>query len=406
MPDKDIKKDQQENTTPAPVVSAAEVQQAKANLATPLPQGPKIDTSNAVNNDAKQAIASAVSGDSPAMHTINKTYGNTLEELGKNVGSLVEQGQKAREDDEVIQRRERNMQMISGISDGLASLANLIGVGGYGASNIDLSGAMVNSKLQERFELARKERKADIKDIDDRLEQKRRELLEMQQRFGLAKAEQLQKEKTEAEAARRFNEEMNFKKDRAKVSDSQWQQTFDANKENAAADRDLRKTQITNDYNWRVRQLNQAAEQAGLKGSFPVLIAENEMLDIPKNKINQETIGRIFDQLPKEFKDLAKGKPVYTYEYGEKVATGQYEQPSLEQKLAAIGAASRTDKTIQDELRKLAGTYKPEQKVEQVAQSVSDDDDDDFSSYKVTTTPVSMSYKDNLPGGVAIPLRR
>ena len=303
------------------------------------------------------------------------------------------------------------MQMISGISDGLASLANLIGVGGYGASNIDLSGAMVNPKLQERFELARKERKADIKDIDDRLEQKRRELLEMQQRFGLAKAEQQNKEQAEANAERRHKEELDFRKERARVSDNQWQQTFDANKENAVADRDLRKTQIENDYKFRVQQLNQAAEQAGLKGSFPVLIAENEMLDIPKNEINQSTIGRIFDQLPKEFKDLAQGKPLYRYEPDEsgmttiKVFDG-YEQPTLEQKLAAIGAASRTDKTIQDELRKLAGTYKPEQKVEQVAQSVSDDDDDDFSSYKVTTTPVSMSYKDNLPGGVAIPLRR
>lgn len=399
MPEKDIKKDQQENTTPAPAVSTQEVQQAKTNLTTPLPQGPQIETK------------AVVAGPSPAMQTINKTYGSTLEELGKNVGSLVEQGQKARENDEVAQRRERNMQMISGISDGLASLANLIGVGGYGASNIDLSGAMTNPKLQEKFELARKERKADIKDIDDRLEQKRRELLEMQQRFGLAKAEQQNKEQAEANAERRHKEELDFRKERARVSDNQWQQTFDANKENAVADRDLRKTQIENDYKFRVQQLNQAAEQAGLKGSFPVLIAENEMLDIPKNEINQSTIGRIFDQLPKEFKDLAQGKPLYRYEPDEsgmttiKVFDG-YEQPTIEQKLAAIGAASRTDKTIQDELRKLAGTYKPEQKVEQVAQSVSDDDDDDFSSYKVTTTPVSMSYKDNLPGGVAIPLRR
>ena len=159
-----------------------------------------LDTSKAVDKDAKGALASAVAGNSPVMHTINKTYGNTLEELGKNVGSLVEQGQKARENDKVAQRRERNMQMISGISDGLASLANLIGVGGYGASNIDLSGAMTNPKLQEKFELARKERKADIKDIDDRLEQKRRELLEMQMKFGLAKAEQLQREQTAADA--------------------------------------------------------------------------------------------------------------------------------------------------------------------------------------------------------------
>ena len=353
MPEKDTKKNQQENITPAPVVSVQGGQQ-------------QVETS-------PQTTSPAPAEPSPAMQTINKTYGSALEELGKNVGSLVEQGQKARENDEVIQRRERNMQMISGISDGLASLANLIGVGGYGASNIDLSGAMTNPKLQEKFELARKERKADIKDIDDRLEQKRRELLEMQQRFGLAKAEQQNKEQAEASAERRHKEELDFRKERARVSDSQWQQTFDANKENAAADRDLRKTQITNDYNLRLRQLNQSAEQAGLKGSFPVLIGENEMLDIPKNEINNATIGRIFEQLPKEFKDLAQGKPLYQYQDdgmggSVKVFAG-YEQPTLDQKLAAIGAASRTDKTIQDELRKLAGTYKPTENKDDGAQA-------------------------------------
>lgn len=362
MPEKDTKKNQQENTTPAPAVSTQGEQQQEATI------------QQTSSQEANLAPAEA----SPAMQTINKTYGSTLEELGKNVGSLVEQGQKARENDEVIQRRERNMQMISGISDGLASLANLIGVGGYGASNIDLSGAMTNPKLQERFELARKERKADIKDIDDRLEQKRRELLEMQQRFGLAKAEQQNKEQAEANAERRHKEELDFRKERARVSDNQWQQTFDANKENAAADRSLRQTQITNDYNLRLRQLNQSAEQAGLKGSFPVLIGENEMLDIPKNEINNATIGRIFEQLPKEFKDLAQGKPLYRYEPDAsgmttiKVFDG-YEQPTLDQKLAAIGAASRTDKGIQDELRKLAGTYKPKQKDEETQVSEIDD---------------------------------
>lgn len=351
MPDKDIKKNQQGDTTSASVVST---QGDTNNTTTPVP-----------------------GETSAAMKTLDETSRNTLKTLGDNVDTLVEEQTKAKQNDKIAQRRERSMQMISGISDGLASLANLIGVGGYGASNIDLSGAMTNPKLQEKFELARKERKADIKDIDDRLEQKRRELLEMQQRFGLAKAELQSKEQAEANAERRHKEELDFRKERAKVSDSQWQQTFDANQGNAAADRDLRKTQITNDYNLRLRQLNQSAEQAGLTGSFPVLIGENEMLDIPKKEINNATIGRIFEQLPKEFKDLAQGKPQYKYEddgFGNSIKTfAGYAPATLEEKLAAIGAAARTDKTIQDELRKLSGTYKPEQKDEETQVSEIDD---------------------------------
>lgn len=351
MPDKDIKKNQQGDTTSTSVVST---QGDTNNTTTPVPEGT-----------------------SAAMKTLDETSGKILKTLGDNVDTLVGEQTKAKQNDKIAQRRERSMQMISGISDGLASLANLIGVGGYGASNIDLSGAMTNPKLQEKFELARKERKADIKDIDDRLEQKRRELLEMQQRFGLTKAELQSKEQAEANAERRHKEELDFRKERAKVSDSQWQQTFDANQGNAAADRDLRQTQITNDYNLRLRQLNQSAEQAGLTGSFPVLIGENEMLDIPKKEINNATIGRIFEQLPKEFKDLAQGKPQYKYEddgFGNSIKTfAGYAPATLEEKLAAIGAAARTDKTIQDELRKLSGTYKPEQKDEETQVSEIDD---------------------------------
>ena len=351
MPDKDIKKNQQGDTTSTSVVST---QGDTNNTTTPVPEGT-----------------------SAAMKTLDETSGKILKTLGDNVDTLVGEQTKAKQNDKIAQRRERSMQMISGISDGLASLANLIGVGGYGASNIDLSGAMTNPKLQEKFELARKERKADIKDIDDRLEQKRRELLEMQQRFGLTKAELQSKEQAEANAERRHKEELDFRKERAKVSDSQWQQTFDANQGNAAADRGLRQTQITNDYNLRLRQLNQSAEQAGLTGSFPVLIGENEMLDIPKKEINNATIGRIFEQLPKEFKDLAQGKPQYKYEddgFGNSIKTfAGYAPATLEEKLAAIGAAARTDKTIQDELRKLSGTYKPEQKDEETQVSEIDD---------------------------------
>lgn len=286
--------------------------------------------------------------------------------------------------------------MIAGISDGLASLANLIGVG-QGGTNINMgTGAL--TPLQQRVEAARLERKADIKDIDERLEQYQRQLDQMKMQKGVAISQQRDKDKAFAFEQARHAEDMLMKR-AALAYQKERDKVEDAYKDKSLA---LQKQNMQNDYNLGLKRLNQAAEQAGIKGSFPVLIGENEMLDIPKSEINNATIGRIFEQLPKEFKDLAQGKPLYQYQDdgmggSVKVFAG-YEQPTLDQKLSAIGAASRTDKAIQDELRKLAGTYKPEQKSEQVAQSVSDDDDD-FSSYKVTSTPVSMSYKDNLPGG-------
>ena len=384
MPDKDTKKNQQENTTPAPIVSTTQSVQ------------PIVAPDNMVGK-------AQVLGPSESEKAITKSYDDSISQLGLTIKDLEGRKAQAQQQDEVAQRRSRNMQMIAGISDGLASLANLIGVG-QGGTNINMgTGAL--TPLQQRVEAARLERKADIKDIDERLEQYQRQLDQMKMQKGVAISQQRDKDKAFAFEQARHAEDMLMKR-AALAYQKERDKVEDAYKDKSLA---LQKQNMQNDYNLGLKRLNQAAEQAGIKGSFPILIGENEMIDIPKNEINNATIGRIFEQLPKEFKDLAQGKPLYRYEPDEsgmttiKVFDG-YEQPTLDQKLAAIGAASRTDKAIQDELRKLAGTYKPEQKSEQVAQSVSDDDDDDFSSYKVTTTPVSMSYKDNLPGGVTIPL--
>lgn len=405
MPDKEQKKNQQENTTPAPVVSTQEAENAKKNLTTALPKGSAIDTSKATDGNTTSALAAGAEqiNMSPGAQAVAQAYYSPIKETSNRITEWETARDNLKSQDEIAQRRGRSMQMIAGISDGLASLANLIGVG-KGGTNIDMgSGAL--TPLAQKLEAARLERKADIKSIDDRLEQAKQQMMQMKlaRDKDVAAAEERAAEASRQQA--RFNAGMAFKKAEAERRAREHKETLEASKANAAADRELRKTQIENDYKIRVQQMNQAAEQAGLKGSFPVLIGENEMLDIPKNEINQATIGRIFDQLPKEFKDLAQGKPTYKYADDIKVFAG-YEQPTLDQKLAAIGAAARYDEDIQDELRKLAGTYKPGQKVEQGTQSVVDDDDD-FSAFKVTpkVAPVSMNYKDNLPGGVAIPLR-
>ena len=136
-------------------------------------------------------------------NTIKDTYNTQLQSLGANISELEEARKKAQAGDETAQRRARSMQMVAGISDGLASLANLIGVG-QGGSNIDLgTGAL--TPLQQRAEAARLERKADIKTIDDRLEQYRRQFDQMRMQKGSAlaayqqnkEAQEFQKEQTE-----------------------------------------------------------------------------------------------------------------------------------------------------------------------------------------------------------------
>lgn len=137
-----------------------------------------------------------VQGPSEAEQAITKAYDNNI----KNTELLIKgwEGKRANavQQDEVTQRKSRNMQMIAGLSDGLASLANLIGVADRG-TNIDMgTGAL--TPLQQKMEAARLERKADIKSIDDRLEQYKNQLLQMKMQKGAALAGYAQKKEEKA----------------------------------------------------------------------------------------------------------------------------------------------------------------------------------------------------------------
>lgn len=118
--------------------------------------------------------------------TIKDTYNSPLQNMGARISELEEARKKAKEGDETAQRRARSMQMVAGISDSLASLANLIGVG-LGGTNIDLGTGSL-TPLQQKLEAARLERKADIKTIDDRLEQYRNQFDQMRMQKGSALA--------------------------------------------------------------------------------------------------------------------------------------------------------------------------------------------------------------------------
>ena len=310
-------------------------------------------------NTAKQNVETAVGAS-----TIGAAYNPTITSLGNKITEMEEAKKKAKEGDETAQRRARSMKMVAGISDGLASLANLIGVGSYGASNINTGSAL--TPLEQKMEAARLERKADIKTIDDRLEQYRNQLDQVRMQKGSALANYYQQKEKDAKADARHKEEMDYRKGRDAVADKQFAQKIEA----MEADRTQRTKEAQNNYALGLKRLEMEAKEKGITGSYPVFVGENEILDIPKEKINNQTIGRIFDALPTKYKDLARGKEIYEYvdngAYGQtKVGTGRYEQPSLNEMLAAIGAASKDDAKIQDELRKLAGTYiapKPQEK--------------------------------------------
>jgi hypothetical protein len=150
-----------------------------------------IDTSSLQTDDLTKAAFNRQQTQNKADETseaISNAYYSPMQQLGVWASERQEAKKKLQEQDETAQRQASNLKMIAGISDGLASLANLIGVADRG-SNIDLgSGAL--TPLQQKMEAARLERKADIKSIDDRLDQYKNQMLQMQLAKGNAIAAQ------------------------------------------------------------------------------------------------------------------------------------------------------------------------------------------------------------------------
>lgn len=91
-----------------------------------------------------------------------------MKDLSDKIKSWEDARRVAKEQDAVAQKASRSMKMISGISDGLTALVNLMGTA-KGGSNIDLGTGSL-TPLAKRLEEARKERKTDIKSIDDKLD--------------------------------------------------------------------------------------------------------------------------------------------------------------------------------------------------------------------------------------------
>lgn len=157
-------------------------------------------------NATKQNVQTAVGA-----ANIGAVYNPAMTSLGNKITEMEEAKKKAKEGDETAQRRARSMKMVAGISDGLASLANLIGVGSYGASNINTGSAL--TPLEQKMEAARLERKADIKSIDDRLDQYRNQLDQIRMQKGSALANYYQQKEN-----RRYESEQAEKKMLANLS--------------------------------------------------------------------------------------------------------------------------------------------------------------------------------------------
>ena len=232
-------------------------------------------------------------------NAIHNAYADDIQKTTDLVNTLTQKKKDAQLQDATAQRKARSMQMVAGISDGLANLANLIGVGGIGnvggmGNNIDLGGGAL-TPLQQKIEAARLERKADIKSIDDRLDQANAQLLNMKLARGGALATAVQKDieakRAAKAAAAKSAENLNLKllDIQAKAAAQEDQQAHDAEMEE-------------NQNNTTIRSAKIRAGQSGDKDQKEVYLLTTE----DGGQIQYELTPEVDEAIRRNFKEYVE----------------------------------------------------------------------------------------------------
>ena len=294
-----------------------------------------------------EALAASHKAEAEGLANYNKAqYANMGQILSDVQGKIDEAKQK----DETARRRENAFRYISGLGDTLSGVANLIGTA-HGAANQKQT---YNSHaVVQKAEEARKARKLEMDELSKRLDEmtaRQREMqaagslkeVELKARQDKEKAALAATQRKAAEEAKKYTDAQNYRAMRDATEDWQRERTFNA-----------QQNQWQKNYDLQLRKFNE--EQKGNKYNFTF---SNGSIDIPKEKINDANIERIFQMIPEDIRANIKGEQTTVYEtdeLGNSVRKTGNKAPTLSQKLAAIAAYAESDENMKNELRRLAG---------------------------------------------------
>lgn len=277
--------------------------------------------------------------------------------LGQIVSDVEGKISAARQLDETAQRRENAYRYISGLGDTLSGVANLIGTAN-GAANQQQT--YNSNAVVQKAEEARKARKIEIEDLSKRLDEMKARQRDIQAAGSLAEAQlkakqskemaQLQsQQRAKADEAKRYADTQAYRAERDATEDWQKDRAFNAQQEQIKqAQENWQKT-----YNMQYAKFKN--EQNTKNYNFTLA---DGSIDIPKEKLNESNVERIYKMLPQEIRDTIKGEAYTEYEtdeMGNQIRKTGNKAPSLAQKLAAIGAYADSNANVKNELRRLAG---------------------------------------------------
>lgn len=278
-----------------------------------------------------------------------------------DVGQIVSEAETRlaalQQKDKEAQKRSNAFRYIAGLGDTLSGIANLVGTA-HGAQNQQQT---YNSNIvAEKAEQARKERKLETDKISARLDEMRARQRELKAAGSLAEAELKAKQNRELAAEKNRldsiaredawrDKQQAWKEEEAARAQENWNKNFEQSKK-----------QWQQNYSLQYAKLTEEQRNKNYNFTFA-----DGSIDVPKEKLNDVNVERIYRMLPEEVRNAVKGEAYTEYEtdeYGNQKRTTGYKAPTLYQKLAAIGAYADSDDDIRNELRVLAGEKRVEKK--------------------------------------------
>ena len=335
----------------------------------------------AANAEEAAALKAAQDAELAGVQAYNTAQYNNL---GQIVGDIESKINVAKAKDETAQKRENAYRYISGLGDTLSSLANLVGTA-HGAANQQQT--YNSSAVVQKAEEARKARKIEMDDLSKRMDEMKTREREMKAAGSLKEAELLAKQRREnlqLASQQRTAEQAAQQYDAAQIRQAERDARADF-----VADRayQAQQDQWQKTYNMQYAKFKE--EQKGNSYNFTLA---NESIDVPKEKLNDVNVERIFQMLPEEIRKTIKGEQITTYEpdeFGTSQRVTSHKAPSLAQKLAAIGAYADSNPTVKAELLRLAG--------KKVEPSVKPKEDEIYTGSQNALG--TMSFKPETPNG-------
>lgn len=318
--------------------------------------------SEVLNKAERDALVASQAAETAALGAYNQAQ---YKNQGEIISAAEAKWNEAKQKDETARRRENAFRYISGLGDTLSGVANLVGTA-HGAANQQQT---YNSHaVVQKAEAARKARKLEMDDLSKRLDEMKARQRDLKAAGSLKEAELKVKQDKEtaalaasqrkaADEAKRYADTQSYRAMRDATED--WQKNRAFNAQQAAAKQTQENWQKTYDMQYAKFKKEQDSN------NYNFTLA-NESIDIPKEKLNDVNVERIFQMLPEGIRASVKGEQTTVYEsdeFGNSVRKTGNKAPTLAQKLAAIGAYADSDSTVKAELLRLAGktTTTPQQ---------------------------------------------